>query len=480
MHRGLMSLALGAMLLWGCSQPRKAEPQGWNEIAHVDAHWALDFMKQNHPGFVKQVADQALMARWELARREVEARLPMVNSEAAYHALMRGVAARMSDPHIGFKPASETEDINWSGLVLSLQGYDWRVAGDRAGRLTGATLVSCDGKEADEWATSRISAFKDDASVWAMKAGSASWLMLDEGNPFLKRAETCNFSFPDGRSEDVPLVWEAAKRDEVSAYIDSVSPIADAGLSVSKIGEGYWVSVASLLSIDDLTAEIERRSEELKTAPWVVLDLRGNTGGDTYYSNRILRVLAGEQAFEDSIKRLSCAASFFRTSQGNIEKFEAYRDQQIERGGDASGLENMIQKMKLFRTLGLSLWPNYRPCEAVSEAERPSEPVPLEMKGRLAVVVDRNCFSSCLILVDQLSKLGVPLLGEPTGWNNQYMEVRWADTPSGKGQFSTLMKVVVGVPQYGPYQPDVPYQGAMSDTSKLKAWVIDEILPKLG
>jgi len=51
------------------------------------------------------------------------------------------------------------------------------------------------------------------------------------------------------------------------------------------------------------------------------------------------------------------------------------------------------------------------------------------------------------------------------------MEVRDALLPSGLRTFSTLMKLALGVGDFGPFEPDVPYLGALDDGDALKAWV---------
>ena len=40
--------------------------------------------------------------------------------------------------------------------------------------------------------------------------------------------------------------------------------------------------------------------------------------------------------------------------------------------------------------------------------------------------------------------------------------------PSGLGQFSTLQKVVIGIGDLGPYEPDVTFPGPMDDDAALE------------
>ena len=93
------------------------------------------------------------------------------------------------------------------------------------------------------------------------------------------------------------------------------------------------------------------------------------------------------------------------------------------------------------------------------------------MKGRLVLVTDRACFSSCLIAADEFRRLGAVHAGEATDRSTRDMEVREIKLPSGLRTFSTLMKLALGSGDYGPYSPHVPYPGSMDDTEALKAWV---------
>jgi hypothetical protein len=93
------------------------------------------------------------------------------------------------------------------------------------------------------------------------------------------------------------------------------------------------------------------------------------------------------------------------------------------------------------------------------------------MKGRLVLVTDRACFSSCLIAASLFRQLGALHVGEATDMSTRYMEVREITLPSGLRTFSTLQKLALGVGDFGPYRPDLRYPGPLADTDKLKAWV---------
>ncbi|MDP2763658.1 MAG: hypothetical protein Q8O54_02335, partial [Brevundimonas sp.] len=93
-------------------------------------------------------------------------------------------------------------------------------------------------------------------------------------------------------------------------------------------------------------------------------------------------------------------------------------------------------------------------------------------QGRVFIVTDHACFSSCLLMVRDFRALGATHVGEATNASTRYMEVREIVLPSGLINFSTLQKVVVGEDaDIGPFTPAFTFPGRMSDTPALEAWI---------
>jgi hypothetical protein len=103
----------------------------------------------------------------------------------------------------------------------------------------------------------------------------------------------------------------------------------------------------------------------------------------------------------------------------------------------------------------------------------------LAMSGRLVLVTDRSCFSSCLVATDLFRRLGALHVGEATDVSTRYMEVRQEVLPSGIRTFSTLQKVALGLEDFGPYEPAIIYPGDLAKTVELQEWV-EELLGAAG
>lgn len=98
------------------------------------------------------------------------------------------------------------------------------------------------------------------------------------------------------------------------------------------------------------------------------------------------------------------------------------------------------------------------------------------MHGKLVLITDSLCFSSCLVVTHDLVALGALHMGQTTDANTRYSEVREVEMPSGLSKFSTLQAFSPGEPgRYGPFTPTILYPADMSDTRALEAWVLARV-----
>jgi len=105
--------------------------------------------------------------------------------------------------------------------------------------------------------------------------------------------------------------------------------------------------------------------------------------------------------------------------------------------------------------------------------------LPSLMKGRLILLTDSLCFSSCLMVTDDFRQLGAFHIGQTTDADTHFTEVRQQYLPSGYSIFSTLQAVYDpnGPVRLGPFQPALPYPGDIADTAALEKWVTEVAVP---
>lgn len=469
--------------------PQEVAASHWRAMAETDGRFALQLIEDNHPGAVDAVGDTDFQNQLTTARGHFAERLPQVDSFEAYSALMAGMAADFRDGHIWSRATTQPGNVGWTGIVLSRRGGTWVVGSQVAAAgypdLKNARLESCDGETAEDWAAKRIGLFRADAGIEAQLATNASWLLLDQKNPFLKRPETCDFTTEDGQSHSVTLRWKRDSPEVVGRAIDATETSADIGLSVEQVGQGYWINLGTLgEGAAALAAEVEERAEEMRAAPWVVVDLRGNGGGNSTLSDRIVAALVGTERVTATRTASDCNGAFFRASSGNVAALRGWQERIRTDRGEEGAREwgEMVDNIDQARQDGQAFWPALPECAThgeqsgvVNTATKDTLP-PSLLQGRLLMVTDRDCFSSCLMAADLLRRVGVEHVGEATDVSTRYMEVRTVTLPSGLRNFSTLMKLALGAGDFGPYVPQHVFSGAMSDTSAVREWVIKDII----
>lgn len=478
---------LWAIGLWLGAGPALAAQDSmaahWRALAEADSRAAISLIEENHPGAAPALGDEAFQQRLATARKHVGERLPKVSDHGGYAALMSGLAAEFGDGHIWSSALVGSQVRDWTGIVLARRGGAFVVGAqersDGLPDMVGARLIGCDGVPAADWAKPRIGAFRGNPDIEAELASAAAWLLLDDGNPFLQRPAACTFQRDGEPSVEIKLEWRRAAMRQIEPIVARANDNASAGMGVSPFAGGHWIGLETLDgSAEAVVEKVRAEQAALRASPMVVIDLRGNGGGNSAYADAIAEALVGNERMEAADTPGSdCRGAFWRASAGNLKTLEEYRVRLAARG-DAEVLaahDALIAGMKAAIAAGGQFAPRLPPCasEAASgpQAGSATDLPPSAMRGRLVIVTDRSCFSSCLIAVDTFRRLGARHVGEATDMSTRYMEVREILLPSGLRTFSTLQKVALGLGDYGPYAPHDPYPGRLGDSDALKAWV---------
>ncbi len=448
----------------------------WREITRADADAALQLIENNHPGARREVGDARFLARLAAAKAHVAERLPKVENYPGYAALMLGLANDFGDGHIWSSGLVSANRIGWSGLVAERRGGRWVVGHDLnpGGALTGAEVLSCDGRPAERLGRENIGMFRANPDVEAAMAGEAYLLFADDGNPFVQRPARCRFRLAGGSEVEQAIDWQVIATSQLQRQLGQVLQRPQAGLGVREFAGGYWIALETLSpDAEAVVAEVERLQDALRAAPMVVLDLRGNGGGNSAYTSTIAALLAGDDALAaiESGGEDTCAGAFWRASPGNAAAMRSLAN--AAEGDRGEWLGGIAGELEQANAAGQAFAPALPACASgvADAAPTVAAPPTLEMKGRLVLVTDRVCFSSCLIAADEFRRLGALHVGEATDRSTRYMEVREETLPSGLRTFSTLMKLALGAGDFGPYAPEVPYPGVLADDEALEAWV---------
>lgn len=478
MHWLLVLLGLALAAAPAPAQPATPAEQAWNALARADVAAALALIEQNHPGAAPELGDRNFLARLSEARANADRRLPLVRDYGGHAAVLNGLANDFRDGHIMSNALVSPSRRTWAGLAIARSGGRWIVGAQEAAEgepaLKGARLLVCDGIDADRLARDHIGAFLAHPDVEADMASRAVSLLLDTGNPFVRRPERCTFRTADGREVEHRLRWRTTSLRTLERVAGEAYQPPQAPMGIAAFAGGAWIGLPNLSNDAARVVEAVRaRQAELRSAPMVVIDLRGNSGGNSQYADEIARALVGEARWRAaSGQQPACTGMYWRVSRDNaaaLARFAAElpADRAPEWQAQAEALARAVAQ-------GRSFSPDLPACaraEAAVSRPPPARLPPSAMNGRLVLVTDRACFSSCLMAADLLRRRGATHVGEATDMSTRYMEIREIVLPSGLRTFSTLQKVALGFGDFGPYEPAIVYPGVLADTAGLQAWV---------
>ncbi|RYG98009.1 MAG: hypothetical protein EON58_08355 [Alphaproteobacteria bacterium] len=448
----------------------------FRDAAMIDVEAAWSLLEHNHPGAAPSMRDDQFRQMLDKAHTVSRERATHVDTAEGYLAVMSGFSNMLDDKHLSFKPTLVVAKVDWVGLLIALRERRWIVVDESTwpGRapLEGAELVECNGTPVDELARSRLGSFRADWSIEAQRGLAAPWLLIDERNPFLPRLTECTFKTGSG-SRVVAMEWQPISRDLIIQRVNKAAGIGAAGFDVRRVGKGWWIAMGELTANGPaVVAAAQAHQAELRAAPFIVFDVRGNGGGASDLGDQIARILYGADALPDASSNV-CPTPW-RVSLDNKARLESYPKLLGDRlSPDASAaiaadIAGMNTAFETGREFSRPLRPCHKPKQIVAHAS-----------PRVFILTDRVCFSSCLILVDTFRKLGAIQIGEATNANTRYQENRSQPLPSGLGTFAVQATVdLTRPPRVGPFLPSLAYGGDLTNTREVEAWIISSVIPQ--
>lgn len=205
----------------------------------------------------------------------------------------------------------------------------------------------------------------------------------------------------------------------------------------------------------------------IRSASFVVVDLRGNGGGNDRYGVKLASALYGSAYVDGRVgSDEGVCPSTFRVSQANIaavvEGIEAFR-----KSGDADGASFYEAALKKMRSAQANRENFSSPTTCPVTSGKPVHGRSL-IGAPVVVLTDVACFSSCINVVKDFLDLGAMQAGQITGDDTHYSESRDFLLPSGLSLFGTMMAIMPDAPaRIGPFKPAIPYEGDMADTAAL-------------
>lgn len=459
-------------------------PGDWGAALAQDAQAFHDVILDSHPGPVDS-ENPGFNAHLEAGLAQALERARTADSYEDWYFALQEYSASFDDGHLALKNWAGMGHVwtaHWPGFLTGLrtgpdgERHEVVFSRDPAAPPEGAVLAGCDGRPAEALAAEVIGRGAGRWSLPSRRAVYASALFVDQHNPWVRRAEQCEFRVGT-ETRRYALTWRDlpdAVRDE--GFAAARSPRFTAPIELRPWSGGQWIGLGGFdgdpasedgVALTALQAAVEARADEIREAPAVVFDLRGNGGGSSAWINGLARTLWGEA--EVRARAPQSLAVDWRASEKNIAQIEEYKGLMGSNPEVLAWLTAAAEGMRAARAEGRPLW-----REPEDEAETTAAPAgPSPMKARTWVLTDAGCASACLDAVDLLKALGATQVGQETSGDTAYMEIRDQPLPGGRVVARVPMKVYRGRPR-GDNETHVPahvWTGALADTAGIEAWL---------
>lgn len=453
---------------------KPAAATDWTAIAKADYSFVLDNFRHQHAGVA--AGDLSVIEPLATAERTGMSEAAAVRSEQDYLRLMARFIAAFGDLHTSINLPLQTR--GWTGLVLDQVGADYRVVWSEPNWPTalppaGAVAQTCDGVWTGTYLKTEVAPFVARSAEYATTfSGLARQVMFDTGLGWTPTS--CVFTLPDGSRKRYALPLQAVPAQVADARVEAVRKRFRAvakppGLSSLAAGK-YWVGMPDFNGARSGAAyeALYPKLAALAKPDWIVFDLRGNGGGNSNWGKRALAALYG-QAYADHLAEAGGSGKYLVASPASVERLKRniglpeYADSKESNQADLVKVEAALRAGRK-----LALVDGEADSTALTAPTWPRPHGP-----RIAAVIDRTCFSSCMTFLLTIRAAGdTVVMGEPTIGYSPFGEITALALPSGRGKIgfpTAWFKSTQGTRE--PFNPDIPYSGDMADDAALMQWV---------
>ncbi len=356
----------------------------WRALTLTDLDAAKGQLLENTPGSVVGVDP---MFRDRIARAYDQARedASKVTSPAGYRFTLERFVETFQDNHLRIDFRDPTP-AQWPGFMVGYRHGRFRIIVTENPRADpiGAVLIGCDHVFAKTMAQQDLGRYVGRWSVPAARRAVAPYLLVDQGNPFVARPTRCVFAHLSKTWNRV-LSWRAISAPDLSSRVQVARNVGHAqrgGVRLLPDG-GYWLGLPTLNALNPaavselelLMAGIDRDAPKLRAAPYVVVDLRGDRGGNTFVALRVLNAIWGAGSVGDV--RARDLRAEWRASPSNLGYLSQVRPVLGKMFGEQSaaytGLNHIVQGMTAAIADGHALYidPDEYALLAAGGADRP-------------------------------------------------------------------------------------------------------------
>ena len=487
----MLNKLLLATLFGLCAGAAHAQtyPNHWPQVAKNDLDFVYNTLRADHPGAIDK--QNPAFKKW-MERGYVHASSAARKAASLDDAkrVLARYAGGFADGHLQVGFYQQSSMAQWPGMVIGRSGADYVVSGlaqDWPAPLpsVGAVLVSCDGRSPDTMMNEDILPGQFNLTTSDAVKGMFMNQLLYDNERAPHQYISCVFS-EAGQRKDIALQWRGVNPAEHMRQWRVANPPLAKRSSISKLAPGkYWVHLPQFNPGPAQEAELKALIADvatLRSADLVVFDLRNNDGGNSQWGDDALANLYGAPYLDylsaRQAKQGKQEYAEYRVSKANL----AYEEQSLatlsrQFGADSPAVRRSADlAARMRRALDAGV-PFLRHSPETAQPPLPATAPAALSTARAVLVTDSNCVSSCLDFADAILRLpNVLHLGQTTGADTLFMEVRLVDLPSKLGRLGVAQKVYRNRLRANnqAWVPSLHYPGRINDTDKLKAWVLEK------
>lgn len=386
------------------------------------------------------------------------------------------------DYHVAIVSRPWPPSIRYPGFLMYYTGTHYEVSS--VAHLSSkipvdALLLSCDHHSPNQLMKKIVLPYFGNPKLQSSWIYNASRLLTNWNNPFSPAPQRCVFK-DKKQLMKVPLHWQKVNQRSLNVWLKQAAYPYQPQFAISQLDkDSVWVNFpsfkprkthpADLLQMKRITNQFEHWRNKKR----VIVDVRGNRGGNSHWADVMLRGLYGTDYFKWAFRAQPPFRNQYRLSALTIKTFERHVRDYINFFGASSkktqALQKMLDKMKAAYKRGDKLFPRLQPRRVRHPGKQPD---PL-YKGQLFIVMDGRCNSACLTFIYEAKRFPrVMLLGKTSGADTLYTESTAVKLPSNLTLSLSISKSI-GRDRLSnqPYYPDIVYPGDINNTDKLQRWV---------
>lgn len=459
----------------------------WRGLAVRDVEALHDAVVRLHPGMrYDEIPDFPICV--ENAYEKAHQRAESAKDYADWREATQGFMLSFRDGHTIFRTNLSPARVRWPGFLIDVRGSHYVVQRPR-GFITqfadvpdGSEIVSCDGVALPQLLERRLDNREADWSKEPERMRQTFRLLLDYRLEGPTAPNRCAFKV-EGKVVDASLRWEVERWSTLEPSFrnytrETVRPIGQRRLADG----GRWIELGGFgdeNALKSLAEDLAKDSSQLRRAPYVVFDVRGNRGGNSTWGSTFGEVLYGEKYVAYTQAKLDNlpgrrGGKLWRASPEAAIEASKDADEFAANGADFASVTNywrgVADLMRKAPKGDKALVED--PCCSVE----PGKPLPVVSQTLYAkpvfVLTDAGCFSSCVLAVATLKHLGAVQVGELTGQNEEFGEVAGPlTTPSGLARYFLPISVIRQNPEGLLQRPSLVWADAMDDDAGLERWI---------